>query len=417
MKPYFGNGINDQIMQAFPVLHPTSTLVEPKLRSRTTITRPLQLLIVACMIAVCVFEWILFDILKGDKWVDGVTVVLDSDPYKGCIKPRPNSKKVQLPLSELTQSRATNCQSYFSPELDKMIPRTWIENIERPLSSEKKIPSIIHQTSQSRCVHEQLFNLTVLWRQMEPLSYYFHDDDAIWRLLGQNWPEFPLLHHIIPCLNSMTAVSDIWRYLVLWEYGGIYSDMDSIPANFTWGSIRDDDDAYFILEYYELPSQYWMAVPPRHPMMYYAIHHAITNVMASPEMGTMDASHVVGPHALCSAMKWLLYEVGQDDLGPPMAGGLYKIRFNRTIRLVGTKNTSDVLIIRQAIDYASKTEIYNHVQNMTHFLEVQADPSRLLNQTCITLISDSLVGVPKGMMSAASPMNIFSIDQKQRNIV
>ena len=413
MKTLFGNGIDDQYTQTDSLAFPTSTFTEPNKKSRTTITRPLQLLIVACMIALSGFDWIPFDIMKGVKTNHDVANILDTGTFKGGTKHHPMGKKVQLPLSQLTQSRITNCQSFFSPTLDKMIPRKWIENIERPLSKEKRIPSIIHQTSQSRCVHEQLFNLTVPWRQMEPLSYYFHDDDAIWRLLGQNWPEFPLLHHIIPCMNSMTAVSDIWRYLVLWEYGGKYSDLDSISANFTWSSISDDEDAYFILEYYEIPSQYWMAVPPRHPIMYYAIHHAITNVMASPEMGTMDASHVVGPHALLSAMKWLLHEMGQAISGPPMAGGLYMIRFNRTIRLVGTKDTCDAVIIREGIDRGTKIDIYKHVQNMTHFLVVKSDTTRQLNQTCMTLISDTLVGVPKGMMSAASPMNFSSISDRQ----
>ena len=412
MKTSHGNGINDQILQVYPILNATNTLAKPKLQSRKTMTRPLQLLIVACITAVCFLEFIPFYIMKSNKIVNGIAYVLDSEPFKGGTNYHPKGKKVHLPLSELTQSRVTSCQSFFSPELDKMVPRTWIENIKQPLSYEKRIPNIIHQTSQSRCVHEQLFNLTVPWRQMEPLSYYFHDDDAIWRLLHQDWPEFPLLHYIIPCLNSMTAVSDIWRYLVLWEYGGIYSDIDSIPANFTWDSISNDDDAYFILEAYEIPSQYWMAVAPKHPMMYYAIHHAITNVMASREMGTMDASKVVGPHALFSAMIWLLHEVGQEDLDPPMVGGLYMIRFNRSIRLVGTKDTSDAVIIREGIDQESKIEIYNHVQNMTHFLAVKADSRRQLNQTCITLISDSLVGVPKGIMAAVGPMNIPSIQVK-----
>ena len=412
MKTSYGNGIHNQIIQVYPVLNATSTLAQPTIHSRKTMTRPLQFLIVACMMALSGFEWIPFDIMKGNKIVNGVAYVLDSDPFKGGTNYHSKDKKVHLPLSDLTQSRVTDCQSFFSPELNKMVPRTWIENIEQPLSYEKRIPNIIHQTSQSRCVHEQLFNLTVPWRQMEPLSYYFHDDDAIWRLLHQDWPEFPLLHYIIPCLNSMTAVSDIWRYLVLWEYGGIYSDIDSIPANFTWSSISNDDDAYFILEAYEVPSQYWMAVAPNHPMMYYAIHHAITNVMASREMGTMDASMVVGPHALFTAMTWLLHEVGQDISRPPMAGGLYMIRFNRKIRLVGTKDTSNAVIIREGIDQESKIEIYNHVQNMTHFLTVRADSRRQLNQTCITLISDSLVGVPRGMMAAAGPMSISSIQVK-----
>ena len=129
MKTSYGNGINNQILQGYPVLNATSTLAKPKIRSRKTMTFPLQLLIIACMIAVCFLEWIPFDIMKGNKIVNGIVHVLDSDPFKGGTNYHPRGKKVHLPLSELTQSRATNCQSFFSPELEKMVPRTWIENI------------------------------------------------------------------------------------------------------------------------------------------------------------------------------------------------------------------------------------------------------------------------------------------------
>ena len=129
MKTSYGNGIHNQIIQVYPVLNATSTLAQPTIHSRKTMTRPLQFLIVACMMALSGFEWIPFDIMKGNKIVNGVAYVLDSDPFKGGTNYHPKGKKVHLPLSELTQSRVTSCQSFFSPELEKMVPRTWIENI------------------------------------------------------------------------------------------------------------------------------------------------------------------------------------------------------------------------------------------------------------------------------------------------
>ena len=46
------------------------------------------------------------------------------------------------------------------------------------------------------------------------------------------------------------AFIDIWRLLVLWEYGGIYADMDSspVPDRFNASTIAADDDAFFVQE-------------------------------------------------------------------------------------------------------------------------------------------------------------------------
>ena len=42
------------------------------------------------------------------------------------------------------------------------------------------------------------------------------------------WPEFPGLHTVLQCIFSKGAMLiDVWRILILWEYGSIYTDIDN----------------------------------------------------------------------------------------------------------------------------------------------------------------------------------------------
>jgi mannosyltransferase OCH1-like enzyme len=61
-------------------------------------------------------------------------------------------------------------------------------------------------------------------------GFYFHDEAAMDRLLDKYWPEFPQLQWLQHCMISGAAKADLWRLLVLWEYGGIYTDIDNAPA-------------------------------------------------------------------------------------------------------------------------------------------------------------------------------------------
>ena len=71
--------------------------------------------------------------------------------------------------------------------------------------------------------------------------------------------------------------ADLWRYVLLCEYGGIYSDVDTYPN--TTFVLPHDVDAYFVLEGDGLLSQYFMAVAPHHPLLFYTIQHAVANLL------------------------------------------------------------------------------------------------------------------------------------------
>ena len=98
----------------------------------------------------------------------------------------------------------------------------WIDNVHNPKSHStryRKIPMVVHQTSQSRCLTRNFERAARQWATLPGWSYYFHDDSAVDNLLESDFPEFPHLKLVLSrCLDSHSARLDLWRYLVLWEY-------------------------------------------------------------------------------------------------------------------------------------------------------------------------------------------------------
>ena len=68
----------------------------------------------------------------------------------------------------------------------------------------------------------------------------------------------------------------MWRYLLIWEYGGIYTDIDNCPGK-DWdeNTIKPTDDAYFLQEEGRFPSQWFFAASVRHPILYFTMLYAL----------------------------------------------------------------------------------------------------------------------------------------------
>ena len=104
----------------------------------------------------------------------------------------------------------------------------------------------------SRCVPRDLARTLNRWREVLPdYSIFFHDDDAVDRLVyGHEWDVFPNLLPAIKCILYMGAMYiDVWRVLLLYKYGGVYSDIDNWPfEGFTNDTIRTDLSAFFFTD-------------------------------------------------------------------------------------------------------------------------------------------------------------------------
>lgn len=164
--------------------------------------------------------------------------------------------RAQIPLEELTRSPGrsdsrSQAPYAYPPCTDGLVMVN--DTILDPAlvwEGGRKIPRIVHISSKSRCNDPIFANNIDYWR-LKGYSLYLHDDEAVERLLTMDWPEFPDLKKALKCLPQKGAImTDVWRVLALWEYGGVYADIDTrpVPEKFNETTLTPDDEAFFVME-------------------------------------------------------------------------------------------------------------------------------------------------------------------------
>jgi hypothetical protein len=259
-------------------------------------------------------------------------------------------------------------------------------------TTNRKIPKIVFQTSKSRCLTPQLYELTEQWR-FEGWSYYFYDDEAMMRLLHQEFAEFPHLKLIADnCIEYGTIKADLWRYITLWKYGGLYADIGLVPmTNFTKDTIQTEDDSFYVVEHFHMLSQYFMATSARHPILFYARHKALENLLITKDTGRFDAALKTGPHALHNGFRAFMKDAGVQIKMPlpnanPVSAGLYTGTGNHTCRVVGHGGKqSNNYIIREKILLGFKIHDYK-LMNMTHNQDDKNNRNNPTFHSCVSAI-------------------------------
>lgn len=176
-------------------------------------------------------------------------------------------------------------------------------------NQELKIPKILHVSMRSRCLPRDLGRSMDRWKEKLPnYSIFFHDDEAVARLIEQDWPQFPNLHTAMRCILYKGAMKiDIWRILILYKYGGVYTDIDNWPTDaFQESTIRSDLSGFFFHDGRQRPSQWFMAVEPVHPFMHLAMSHIIQNVLDMTRLPKPMVTLVTGPNAVKNAYVYFL---------------------------------------------------------------------------------------------------------------
>jgi len=226
----------------------------------------------------------------------------------------------------------------------------------------RKIPNIVHITSKSKCFTESYANNIDLWR-FNGYSLFLHDDEAVSNLLDRAWPEFPLLQEIRPCINSGAGLADLWRYVMIWEYGGVFTDMDNAPGPmFANGAIIEDStDSLFEQERGGFPSQYFFAASPHHPIMYYMVNTCIQRLLDIKSIRSQYIPFVTGPGATKNAM---IHFMGE---GYPKQGEYRGLFINRNVTMIGNPQSSKrgVFVKRDSTGAVKAADILK--MNMTHF--------------------------------------------------
>jgi hypothetical protein len=202
------------------------------------------------------------------------------------------------------------------------------------------------------------------------------------------------------CLVHGTLKADLWRYMIMWVYGGVYADLDAIPAKLTPDNIihqssnssntsldntKTDTDALFVVEQFHMLSQYFMAVSPRHPLMYYAIQESLVNLLQAPDTGRIAAAMVTGPHALHRAYVRFRNDAGAlvDPAGKghkPVLAGHFVGTYNRSVTVVGVAEDQNEYVNRDVLGMHKKKASYQKM-GMRHFNE---DKSHATGKSCFT---------------------------------
>ena len=203
-------------------------------------------------------------------------------------KPSKPLRRHRIPLDVLTDSSHQNlveCPPNTQPVFDSPGKNY----------STHKIPLVIHQTFKTRCVSDDFFQLTLEWKRLG-IPYYFHDDAAIDRLVLSRFKEFPHLPLIWKhCIVKPVVKTDLWRMLLLYEYGGIYADLDTKPISFQPNStIQPNDEMYTVTDNVGLPSFHFMAAMPHHPVPFLTLHQSLVALLTHHDLGLYNPAVLTG---------------------------------------------------------------------------------------------------------------------------
>jgi len=277
-----------------------------------------------------------------------------------------------------------------------------IRNRSSAESTDQLIPKVLYQTSKSRCMHSDIAPLMNAWRSPDFLpgySFLLHDDEAMDNFLfdKERWEStFPSLHLALKCIDKIhnpTIKADIWRYLVLWEYGGMYADLDFIPRigegfnhlihpdddPFTHHSIHPDDDGLFYTrgggedEDFEAKgflAQMFLIASPHHPLMYYAVHAAVRNLLNVKDIIRVDPALTSGPRALLNAMELFM---NNKTAGRGIQNGTHVGEGGRSIRV---EHHIDYFFDPDGIGHTPRKKRIYKEMNMTHFHQLKHRDSR-----------------------------------------
>lgn len=304
-----------------------------------------------------------------------------------------SQRSTRIPLSKLTTRQVSPMEC---PNNLVLIQDRITVHVNSQQHHAHQIPHVIHQTSKSRCVVPSLAAAVQKWKTHLPdYPYYFHDDTAVTTLLSlpKFQTTFPLLKEIAQFCTRGAMRADLWRYVLLWEYGGIYSDVDTFP-NATF-ALPQNVSAYFVLEGDGLLSQYFMAVAPKHPMLYFTIQHVVANLLKSKDPHKDFAPTLTGPRALHQGFQTYcgkVYNIPDSEgrwlgLNHPLTHGGYYTVGNWTVLVEGNLTNTDDIIVRDAIPREEKKRQYRDM-NMKYFMEDARTAPQ--GESCLSLVYQSL---------------------------
>ena len=176
------------------------------------------------------------------------------------------------------------------------------------------------------------------------------------------------------CVTSGAALSDLWRYAVLYRYGGVYTDIDnSRGPDFRDDVAADDDDFLATVERIGIVGQYWLASSPGHPYLRRTMDDALSHLRASRNVMNNQPHRWTGPGATKRGLCFFMEAAGIKHDGH-VSAGRYVGEGGRSITVIGSAERDKQYVNRGGLG-GRKSRLYG-ASNMTHFLEARKYPMR-----------------------------------------
>ena len=150
-----------------------------------------------------------------------------------------------------------------------------------------RIPKIIHQVWEGKegPPSDFLLDLSQTWKEQHPdWRYIFWNGEKIEVFMAEH-AEYREVYESYPYAVQRW---DMIRYLILYEYGGIYADfdyeciapLDGLLANETCCLAADPEEHARIFDKVHIVTNAFMAVEARHPLFKQILEHLLTDDLA-----------------------------------------------------------------------------------------------------------------------------------------
>ena len=141
----------------------------------------------------------------------------------------------------------------------------------------QRIPKTIWQTMKTNAVPAKMREWADTWIKLNPEYHYnFVVDDEVIQFIRTNFPDYL---QAFGRLTHGASRADLWRYLVIYKYGGVYADLDCICLN----SLKEwiDPDAAYVtqLGVNKDVCQWLIISVPANPIFIRAAERALHNVL------------------------------------------------------------------------------------------------------------------------------------------
>ena len=218
-----------------------------------------------------------------------------------------------------------------------MVQRLDIPKFIVPNLNKRKIPRIIHQTFKTNNVPVSMYQAAMSWVEYNlDCEYRFYDDEDCLNLIKENFNDEVLQAYYL--LEKGAFRADLWRYCVLYIYGGIYADIDTV-CQMPMLALIENNDEFIIPTASASPHALFNAFicsKPQHPFLKKAINRAV-RIILSKKVKKMFA--VTGPAGLGISINTVLkrnakssFEIGQLSING------FCLRILKKIKIVGNSN-------------------------------------------------------------------------------